>query len=149
MLQHDTPALIGVSIGPWDASYASLSENGECVLAVPDVSIIDKVVDIGNCSADEVDKWSVFEMEALPAEKVDAPLIGGKGVSANVECVVVDRDMVETYQFWVLKVVRAWLNPELEGKGKMFHHRGDGTFVVDGEVLDLRERMVKWKQFQD
>jgi hypothetical protein len=32
--------------------------------------------------------------------------------------------------------------------GKMLHHRGDGTFVVDGEVLlDMKDRMVKWREF--
>jgi len=50
-----------------------------------------------------------------------------------------------------LKPVKAWINPDKkpgEG-GKMFHHRGDGTFVVDGELLDLKDRMVKWLEFQD
>jgi hypothetical protein len=28
----------------------------------------------------------------------------------------------------------------------MFHHRGDGTFVVDGKVIDLKSKMVKWKE---
>jgi hypothetical protein len=32
--------------------------------------------------------------------------------------------------------------------GKMLHHRGDGTFLVDGEVLlDMKDRMVKWREF--
>ena len=47
--------------------------------------------------------------------------------------------------------VKAWINPNMkpgEG-GRMFHHRGDGTFVVDGEVLDLKDWMVKWQEFQD
>ncbi|KAJ5606385.1 hypothetical protein N7510_009166 [Penicillium lagena] len=149
MLQHDSPALIGACIGPWDASFESLKSHGECVLAVPDVSIAEKVVDIGNCSGDEVDKWSTFKLDAVPAETVQAPLVGGPGVIANIECVVVDRRMVPKYNMWVLKAVRAWLNPELKEQARIFHHRGDGTFVVDGEVLNLQERMVKWKEFQD
>jgi hypothetical protein len=55
------------------------------------------------------------------------------------------------YALWVLRPVKAWINQNKkpgEG-GKMFHHRGDGTFVVDGEVLDLRARMTKWQEFQD
>jgi hypothetical protein len=50
---------------------------------------------------------------------------------------------------WVLRVVEAWQNPTRMETGRMFHHRGDGTFVVDGEVLDLQEKMVKWKEYQD
>lgn len=127
-------------------------------------------VDIGNCSAADnninndngdgggggggpSNKFERFGLAALPAEKVGAPLVGGEHVIANVECVVEDDAMVDKYGLWILRVVKAWINPALKpGQGgKMFHHRGDGTFTVDGEkeILDLRERMVKWKMFQD
>lgn len=149
MLQHDSPALIGACIGPWDTSFTALKQHGECVLAIPDVRIAETVVDIGNCSGDDVDKWTTFGLPAVPAEMVQAPLVGGPSIVANLECVVVDRKMVSKYNLWVLEVVRAWLNPALDDRARTFHHRGDGTFVVDGEVLDLRERMVKWKEFQD
>ncbi|KAJ5640604.1 hypothetical protein N7528_000229 [Penicillium herquei] len=155
MLQHDTPALINVCLGPWDTSFALLSESRSCVLAIPDVSIATSVVDIGNCSGNEVDKWTKFGFQALPAAKVEAPLVGGEGIIANIECVVHDDSMVERYNLWVLKAVRAWVKDGFDGddvpgrRMRMFHHRGDGTFVVDGEVLDLRERMVKWREFQD
>lgn len=93
-------------------------------------------------------------MDALPAGKVEAPLVGGPGIIANVECVVHDDSMVERYNLWVLKAVRAWVREGFDGDGdeekmRMFHHRGDGSFVVDGEVLDFKERMVKWREFQD
>ena len=39
----------------------------------------------------------------------------------------------------------AWLNTEQ----RTSHHRGDGTFTIDGEVVDRRDRMVLWKQFPD
>jgi len=150
VMQHESPPLIGISLGPWDASFAALKKRRECVLAVPSVEMAAVVVDVGNCSsADGVDKWTDFGLEALPAKKVKAPLVGGPDVIANVECVVEDTKMVGKYSMWVLKVVAAWQNPGKRETGRMFHHRGDGTFVVDGEVLDLQERMVKWKEYQD
>ncbi|KAL2179017.1 uncharacterized protein P884DRAFT_268196 [Thermothelomyces heterothallicus CBS 202.75] len=155
MLQHGSPPLVAACIGPWDATYARLRATRECVLAVPSVEMAQTAVDIGNCSAaedDTTDKFERFGLAALPAERVGAPLVGGEHVIANVECVVEDDAMVDKYSLWVLRVVKAWANPALmPGKGgRMFHHRGDGTFSVDGEeVLDLRERMVKWKMFQD
>ncbi|KAJ6014559.1 hypothetical protein N7540_009150 [Penicillium herquei] len=155
MLQHDTPALINICLGPWDASFTLLSKSHCCVLAIPDISIATSVVDIGNCSGDEVDKWTKFGFQALPAAKAEAPLVGGDGIIANIECVVHDDSMVERYNLWVLKAVRAWVREgfdEDDASGqrmRMFHHRGDGSFVVDGELLDLRERMVKWREFQD
>ncbi|KAF8193882.1 hypothetical protein K438DRAFT_1828206 [Mycena galopus ATCC 62051] len=150
VMQHESPPLIGISLGPWDASFAALKTRRECVLAVPSIEMAATVVDVGNCSsADGVDKWTNFGLEALPAKKVGAPLVGGPDVIANVECVVEDTKMVGKYSMWVLKVVGAWQNPGKMETGRMFHHRGDGTFVVDGEVLDLQERMVKWKEYQD
>ncbi|KAI2473035.1 hypothetical protein F4781DRAFT_427796 [Annulohypoxylon bovei var. microspora] len=157
VMQHESPPLIGISLGPWDASFATLKKRRECVLAVPSVEMASTVVDIGNCSADDDEveeaggKWQRFGLDALPAAKVRAPLVGGDDVIANIECVVEDTKMVSKYSMWVLKPVKAWINPNKkpgEG-GKMFHHCGNGTFVVDGEVLDLKDRMVKWQEFQD
>ncbi len=167
VIQHEAPPLLGISLGPWDASFAALKRRRECVLAVPSVEMAGVVVDVGNCSAADQDeegddddeggeekkasKWQRFGLQALPAEIVEAPLVGGPDIIANIECVVEDTRMVSKYSMWVLRPVKAWLNPEKrpgEG-GRMFHHRGDGTFVVDGEVLDLKDRMVKWQEFQD
>ncbi|KAH8907817.1 hypothetical protein BR93DRAFT_567982 [Coniochaeta sp. PMI_546] len=164
VIQHESPPLVGISLGPWDASFAALKKQRECVLAVPAVEMAATVVDVGNCSAADDDlaepassggKWARFGLEALPAGKVKAPLVGGPHVIANIECVVEDTKMVSKYNMWVLKPVKAWINPHKrpgsgeDGTGKMFHHRGDGTFVVDGEILDLKDRMVKWQEFQD
>ncbi|RFU32540.1 hypothetical protein B7463_g3793, partial [Scytalidium lignicola] len=154
VMQHESPPLTGISLGPWDASFAALKKQRECVLAVPSVEMADVVVDIGNCSADDDDeksKWERFKLDAVAAAKVKAPLVGGPHVIANIECVVEDTKMVSKYSMWVLKPVKAWINPmKKPGEGgKMFHHRGDGTFVVDGEILDLKDRMVKWQEFQD
>lgn len=154
VIQHQSPPLIGISLGPWDASFAALKKNRECVLVVPSVEIADVVVDVGNCSADdenEANKWERFGLDALQAQRVKAPLVGGVHVIANIECVVEDTRMVSKYSMWVLKPVKAWINPgKIPGEsGKMFHHRGDGTFVVDGEILDLKDKMVKWQEFQD
>jgi flavin reductase (DIM6/NTAB) family NADH-FMN oxidoreductase RutF len=152
VIQHTSPPLLGISLGPWDASFALLKSQRECVIAIPSVEMAETVIDIGNCSADDgVNKWEKFGIEALKAGKVKAPLVGGKDVIANIECVVEDTKMVSKYSMWVLKPVKAWINPmKKPGEGgKMFHHRGDGTFVVDGEVLDLKGRMVKWQEFRD
>jgi flavin reductase (DIM6/NTAB) family NADH-FMN oxidoreductase RutF len=154
MLQHTSPTLISVCIGPWDHSFKALSETKECVLAIPEVSIAEKVVDIGNCSGDQVDKWTDFGLDPLEAGKISAPLVGGSGIIANVECVVADDAMVDKYNMWVLRVVKSWVRVDAGSDGlsdgmKMFHHRGDGRFAVGGDILDLRERMVMWTEFQD
>ncbi|KAA1476770.1 hypothetical protein DENSPDRAFT_529018 [Dentipellis sp. KUC8613] len=145
-VQHEEPPLLGVSIGPWDYSFKALKETGECVLAVPGVDLAEKVVDIGNCEGDKVDKWAKFGFTPVEGEEVRAPLV--KEALANFECRVKDKTMVAKYGLWILEVVCAWVNEERDEK-KTIHHKGDGTFVLDGEGLDLQERMTKWKEYQD
>ena len=145
MVQHD-PALIGCVIGPWDYSFRALRDNGECVLAVPGVDLAAKVVDIGNCSGDEAEKFKRFRLTPTPASQVAASLVAE--CLANIECRVKDASLVEKYNLFILEAVAAWVNPERKEQ-RTFHHKGDGTFVVDGRTLNLQERMVKWKEFQD
>ncbi|MCX5600278.1 hypothetical protein OOK29_19240 [Streptomyces phaeochromogenes] len=40
--------------------------------------------------------------------------------------------------------VEAWtdLSPP---QPRLFHHRGDGTFTLDGPTVDLKDRMTKWQ----
>lgn len=155
MLQHSGPSLVGVCLGPWDASYEILRKRKECVLAVPSVEMAEAVVDIGNCSKDDDDeksqkenKWERFGLTPLPAQKVKAPLVGGPHIMANIECVVHDRQLVGRYSLWILKVVSAWWDEEkVQTTGRMLHHRGNGVFAVSGDnIVDLHERMTKWPE---
>jgi flavin reductase (DIM6/NTAB) family NADH-FMN oxidoreductase RutF len=65
MVMDFTP-LIGCIIGPWDYSFTALSTNRECVIAIPTVDLASKVVKIGNCSGDEIDKFNAFGLTDLP-----------------------------------------------------------------------------------
>jgi flavin reductase (DIM6/NTAB) family NADH-FMN oxidoreductase RutF len=145
VVQH-APPLIGCVIGPWDHSYKALRDSGECVIAIPGVDLARKVVDIGNCSGDTIDKFAQFRLTPSPAKEVAPPLIAE--CLANIECRVADTALVEKYSLFILEAVRIWTNPKRKEQ-RTLHHKGDGTFTVDGRTVDLRERMVLWKQFQD
>jgi flavin reductase (DIM6/NTAB) family NADH-FMN oxidoreductase RutF len=67
------------------------------------------VVDIGNCSGDEVDKFEKFGLSPLPAQDVGPPLIGE--CLANIECRIADDSMVETYNLFLLEALRIWIDP--------------------------------------
>jgi flavin reductase (DIM6/NTAB) family NADH-FMN oxidoreductase RutF len=144
MVQHDPP-LIGCIIGSSDHSYRALRETGECVIAIPTVDLARKVVDIGNCSGADIDKFAKFKLTAAAAGEVSAPLIGE--CLANIECRVADTTLVGKYSLFILEAAAIWIDRERKER-RTLHHNGDGTFTVDGRVLDLRERMVLWKQFQ-
>ncbi|WP_250853091.1 flavin reductase family protein [Streptomyces rhizosphaericus] len=141
MIRH-VPPLIGCTIGPWDYSYSALRETGECVISIPDRELAVAVVDIGNCSGHDVDKFKEFGLTPVAAQQVQAPLIAE--CFANIECRVVDTTLVGTYDLFVLEAVRAWTDPS-HPRPRMLHHRGDGTFTCDGDAIDLKDRMHKWQ----
>ena len=145
MMQHDPP-LVGIILGAWDYSLAALSDSGECVIAVPTVDLAETVVDIGNCSGEEVDKFERFGLEQVSAETVKAPLV--RQCWANLECRVVDDRLADQYDLFVLEVQRIWIDTA-RNETRLIHHQGDGRFSVDGEILDLGERMVKWRHLMD
>ncbi len=144
MVQYEPP-LIACVIGPWDHSYKALQASSECVIAVPGADLARKVVDIGNCSGSKIDKFKKFRLKTAVASLVKAPLI--EDCLANIECRVVDNSQVRKYNLFVVQAVALWVNDERKER-RTLHHRGDGTFALDGRIIDLRERMVLWKQFQ-
>ena len=65
---------------------------------------------------------------------------------ANFECRLIDATLARKFGFLVLKVVRAWVNPARKEQ-RTFHAHGDGTFAVDGRILNLKKRMTKWNDY--
>jgi flavin reductase (DIM6/NTAB) family NADH-FMN oxidoreductase RutF len=144
VVQH-APPLLACVIGPWDYSHKGLVETRECVIAIPTVDLARTVVDIGNCSGDEVDKFARFKLTPDPASQVKAPLI--RECLANIECRIADDRLVRCYNLFLLEPVAIRYDDRSKER-RTLHHNGDGTFTVDGRVVDLRERMVLWKAFQ-
>ena len=131
----------GCVISSGDYSFAALRATRECVIAIPTVDLAGKVVDIGNCSGQDVDKFKTFGLTPMPAEKVGAPLIAK--CLANIECRVVDTSLVDKFNLFILEGVKAWTDRKRKER-RTFHANGNGTFVVDGRTLDLKKKMVKW-----
>jgi len=142
MMMEFEPPLIGCLVSGANYSFTALRGTRECVIAIPAVDLISKVVDIGNCSGDDVDKFAAFGLTPRPAKLVKAPLIAE--CLANIECKVVDTSLVNKYNMFILEGVYAWSDPKRKER-RTFHANGDGTFVVDGRTIDLKKKMVKWK----
>ena len=103
---------------------------------------MEAVVDIGNCSGEDIDKFKQFRLTPLQGQKVAAPLIAES--LANVECIVQEKPSSNGLYLFILEGVKAWYNPDREDK-RTFHAKGDGTFIIDGETVNLRHRMTKWE----
>ncbi|WP_374165341.1 flavin reductase family protein [Arcticibacter sp. MXS-1] len=145
MVQHDPP-LIAFVLGPWDFSYNALVKSKECVIAIPGVDLMEKAVDIGNCSGEHLDKFKAFNLDGLNGEQVKPPLL--KQCIANIECKVVNTQLSKKYNLFVVAAVKAWINKD-RSEEPIFHHKGDGTFSIDGQTKDMKDRMTKWKEITE
>ncbi len=126
-----------ITTGEWNYSFAALRKTRECVIAVPTVDLLDRVVGIGTCSGADTDKFAKFKLTAVPGKVVKAPLIAE--CLANIECKVVD--IIGKHNIVVLDAVAAHIDPARKEK-RMLHAVGDGTFIVDGRRLDRRKMMA-------
>jgi len=138
MVMDFTP-MFAITTGEWNYSFAALRKNKECVIAIPAVDMLDKVVGIGTCSGADTDKFARFKLTPVHAKLVAAPLI--RECMANIECKVVD--FVTGHNIVVLKGVAACIDSERREK-RGIHAVGDGTFIVDGRRID-RKRMMASK----
>jgi flavin reductase (DIM6/NTAB) family NADH-FMN oxidoreductase RutF len=126
-----------ITTGPWNYSFVALRKSKECVIAIPTVDLLDKVVGVGTCSGADTDKFDKFGLTPVQGKYVRSPLI--KECLANIECKVID--VVEKHNIVVLEGLAAYIDNSRKEK-RTVHAVGDGTFVVDGRKLNCREMML-------
>jgi flavin reductase (DIM6/NTAB) family NADH-FMN oxidoreductase RutF len=129
------PPLVGCVVSSRNYSFETLKRTGECVINIPTAELLRKVVDCGNHSGERVDKFKLFGLTPEAASQVKAPLIAE--CHASLECKVADRKMVNQYNFFMLEVVHAWIDPARK-RPRTIHHQGEGVFRVDGRTILLR-----------
>ena len=128
------PPIFGCVISDENYTFGLLKETQECVINIPTVEMIKKVVGVGNTSGRNLDKFNRFHLLTEAASRVKAPLL--KECYANLECRVIDQRMAVKYNIFILEVVKAWIRPRRK-RARMIHHCGRGVFVVDGEMIKL------------
>jgi flavin reductase (DIM6/NTAB) family NADH-FMN oxidoreductase RutF len=132
------PPLVGCVVSGHDFSFAALKATRQCVLNIPTAELGTKVVGCGNTSGQHVDKFDAFGLTPVPAALVDAPLLAE--CYASLECRVVDTRLMNRYNFFVLEVLKAWIDPARKDP-RTLHHRGKGLFMVAGETIKLPSKM--------
>jgi flavin reductase (DIM6/NTAB) family NADH-FMN oxidoreductase RutF len=135
MVMGFTP-IFAITTGPWNYSFAALCKTKECVISIPTVDMLDKVIGIGTCSGADTDKFEKFMLTPFKGKNVKAPLI--KECLANIECKVVD--IVKKHNIVVLEGVAAYFDDSRKVK-RTVHAVGDGTFIVDGRKLSRKKMM--------
>lgn len=137
MMLGFSPALFACYIWPGNHSYNMLRQSRQCVINVPTIELLDKVVGIGNCSGTDGDKFERFSLTASRGEFVDAPLIDE--CYANFECRLTDASQIGRYDLFIWEVVKAQVavSPALPDT---MHYLGNGEFMIAGHCVDRRTK---------
>lgn len=131
------PPLVGFVVSNGNYTFDLLKDTQECVINIPAVEIIEKVVGCGNTSGADTDKFEKFGLTPKPAQRVAVPLV--QECFANLECRVVDTSMLDRYCLFVTEVIKAWIDPAVKD-ARTIHHLGRGTFMVAGEKIKLKSK---------
>ncbi len=135
-----TPSLVGCVISSANHSFELVRQSGECVINLPTTALTDVVAKIGNTSGAEIDKFQAFGLTAEPAHQVGAPLI--RECHASFECKLVDDALVERYDFFIFKVVKAHV-ARLPRHPQTLHYTGDGVFMLSGKTISRKALFTK------
>jgi len=127
-----SPALIGCVISAANHSYEMIKKSGECVINIPTVDLVDKVIKIGNSTGTNIDKFEEFGLTPQQSKTVDAPLI--KECYGNFECRIADKHLLTKYNFFIFEVLKARVavRPKYP---TTIHYRGEGVFMVSGKHI--------------
>lgn len=135
MLDYTT---VGLYI--WDAnhSFELIRRSKECVINVPTRELLDTVVRIGNCRGTEGDKFERFDLTAVAASEVSAPLVAE--CYASFECKLADASQIKKRGLFIWDVVKAHVAPVKNPA--TVHYRGQGDFRLAGGSVN-RRRLFK------
>ena len=129
------PPLVGCVLSGRNFSFTALTATRQCTLNIPTAELAKQVVGCGNVSGRRVDKWKRFGLTPVPGKVVAAPLVDE--CYASLECTVADTRLVNRYNFFVLEVKKAWVDPACKAPRTM-HHRGRGLFALAEQTIRLR-----------
>jgi flavin reductase (DIM6/NTAB) family NADH-FMN oxidoreductase RutF len=133
------PPILGCIISNRNYTFKIIKETKECVINIPTVELVTKVVGVGNSTGSKTDKFKKFHLTPKTASKVKAPMIDE--CYANLECKVIDMKMAKKYNIFILEVLKAWVTPS-EKRPLTIHHCGKGYFVVDGKVIKVPSKKI-------
>jgi flavin reductase (DIM6/NTAB) family NADH-FMN oxidoreductase RutF len=138
MMVDFEPPILACVISNRDYTFEILRKAKACTINIPTVELARKVVACGNASGRNIDKFREFGLTPSDASCVNAPLIDE--CYANLECRVIDTQLVQRYNIFIVEVVKAWIDRSQKNP-RTIHHHGKGVFVVDGETIKLPSRM--------
>lgn len=121
-----TPSLIACMISVSNHSFELIKKSRVCVIDLPTVELSHTVVEIGNCSGLNTDKFEKFDLKTEKGDKINAPLLFN--CYANFECQLYDSKLVKDYNFFIFEIVKAHVatSPKYP---KTIQYRGNSHFI--------------------
>ena len=137
MMMGFSPALVGCYIWDENYSFSLIRRSKQCVINVPTFDLATTVIDIGNYSGADTDKFAQFKLTPVEAKKVEAPLIAE--CYASFECQLAETRLINSHNLFIFEVIKAHVatSPRYP---KTIHYRGKGVFMVSGRSISYRSR---------
>lgn len=70
MMVEFAPPLVACVVSRANYSQIALRRTKQCVIAIPTRELAGQIVDVGNCSGDDIEKFQAFHLTPLPASRV-------------------------------------------------------------------------------
>lgn len=145
-----------VSCGYFEKKWTEqlIREKQEFVVNIPNIKLINKVIQCGKVSCREVDKIKKFGIHISPASKVSIPLI--KECFAHLECKVEKWITTVDHTFFVVHVLTVNIQKNLFKRAlqvnlddaKKIHHLGRSFFTLPGDLLE-REKTLRLNKIKN
>lgn len=98
-----------VAIAHSTYTYEIIEKNQEFVMAAPTRDMMDSIVLCGRRSGRDIDKIDRLNIDLLPADKIDVPLI--QQAAGNIECKIKDSFEHDDHTYYFADVVRSYVKP--------------------------------------
>lgn len=134
------PPMVSISVRPDRYSYPILKDTGEFVVNLTTRELAYATDFCGVKSGRDVDKFKALGLTVLPAQNVDAPLIGESPV--NIECKVRQIMALGSHHMFLADVAAVHADEKYMDEKKKFHLEkaepivySHGAYFVCGEEL--------------
>lgn len=118
------PAMMLVGIAPSRYSHHMIKENPYFVINLPEKSFKKEYGYLGSMSGADTDKFADLDLKWEEGERVNAPILTGCPV--NIECSVVDSNMLLSHELFVGKIEAVHVNEEyLDKNGNILWDKMD------------------------
>lgn len=140
-----SPAKVAVVVDRNSYTRELMEESGEFVINIPPRTMADKILAVGSHTGRELDKFAVFGLDGVAAEKVSAPLLAG--CVAWLECRIIPEIHNQLgYDLFIAEVLAAWADERVfrddgwhfdDENMRTLHYLSGGRFLLSGERFDV------------